>query len=71
MPHLNKQTRGREKGIERDRKRMGRGYRETQIIWPVHICYIRHFTEDNNSSLRKVVFKIFMYVEGLEDSYTT
>lgn len=50
---------------------MGRGYRETQIIWPVHICYIRHFTEDNNSSLRKVVFKIFMYVEGLEDSCTT
>lgn len=33
--------------------------------------YVRHFNEDDNSSLRKVVFKIFMYVEGREDSSTT
>lgn len=38
---------------------------------PDQFVYVKYFPEDNNSSLRKVVFKIFRHVEGLEDSFTT
>lgn len=71
MPHLNRQTtREGEKGIERETgKGWGGGTGKPRL--PDQFVYVRHFNEDNNSSHRKVVFKIFTYVEGLEDSFTT